>query len=175
MLRVMHLVGQRPTLFAEVASLDLALDLADSLKETTTGWRNWPYTSELRTREVHKVWLENGLSATRPVPELRVGSEDLATHASCSEVSEHRVRFLARSLSSEQRFNLAAWLRNAARVAEDIVRADELERQKWLDAERLRLNIQAVREHPQEPTPRERRLATKAERTLDVDQLLGEL
>lgn len=170
MLRVMHLVSGRATNFGEYERLDLAEREAAFVRECICG-----YGRDYNPLTPHTVWIENELSATRSSGELVLRAEDLVAHASCHEVSDHRVRFLARGLTPDQRVNLAAWLRNAARVAEDIVRSDELERQKWIDSERLRLGIQAVREHPQEPTPRERRLVAKAERTLDVDQLLGEL
>lgn len=168
MLRVMHLVASRPVPFAERDSLSDALSAAQVLRNSFV-------------RETRDVWIENGLSATRPSSELSLRAEDLVTHSSRVlesgqiDSSDHRVRFFARSLSREQKCNLAHWLEGAARTARDLVNAEDLERQKWLDSERLRLDIQAVRKYPQEPTPRERRLATKAERTLDVDQLLGEL
>lgn len=168
MLRVMHLVVGKPTCFAQVDSPEVAHATAIALRV-------------LPRERLDDVWIENGLSATRPSSELSLRAEDLVTHSSRVlesgqiDSSDHRVRFFARSLSREQKYNLASWLENAARTAREILNAEDLERQKWLDSERLRLDIQAVRKYPQEPTPRERRLATKAERTLDVDQLLGEL
>lgn len=148
MIRIMHLVDGKPSTFGLAPDVEEALDIARTLNECL---------AQLQPR----AWIENSFSATR-MQDLTISREELRSTSDCSRAGEWRAKLVARDMSANELENLVIFLRAAARTAEEIAAQNaELQRREY-ERQCLRLQIEQLRAHPQEPTLRERRQERKA-------------